>query len=43
MARQRNKPEYNFEKVSQQVIEAVTDAYLNPTWEIVDENGKSIK
>lgn len=40
MARPRKKLEYNSEKVSQQVIEAITDAYLNPTESSVDEDGK---
>ena len=40
MARPKKKPEYNSEEVSQQVIEAVTDAYLNPSEGTADENGK---
>ena len=34
------KKKNNMEKLSQQVLEAVTDAYLNPTEDTVDENGK---
>ncbi len=33
-------PDYNSEEVSQQVIEAITDAYLNPTEGTADEDGK---
>ena len=40
MARPKKKPEYNFEEVSQQVIEAITDAYLNPSEGTADEDGK---
>ena len=40
MARPKKKPEYNSEKVSQQVIEAITDAYLNPSQGTADEDGK---
>lgn len=40
MARPRKKPEYNSEEVSQQVIEAITDAYVNPTEGTADEDGK---
>ena len=34
------KKKNNMEKLSQQVLEAVTDAYLNPTEDTADENGK---
>ena len=40
MARPKKKPEYNSEEVSQQVIEAITDAYLNPSEGTADEDGK---
>lgn len=34
------KKKNNMEELSQQVLEAVTDAYLNPTEDTADENGK---
>lgn len=34
------KKKNNMEELSQQVFEAVTDAYLNPTEDTADENGK---
>ncbi len=40
MARPIKKPEYNSKEVSQQVIEAIIDAYLNPTEGTADEDGK---
>ena len=40
MARPKKKPEYNYQEVSQQVIEAITDAYLNPSEGTADEDGK---
>lgn len=40
MARPKKKPEFNSEDVSQQIIEAITDAYLNPTEDTADEDGK---
>ncbi len=40
MARPKKKPEYNSEEISQQVIEAITDAYLNPSEGTADEDGK---
>ncbi len=40
MARPKKKPEYNSEEVSRQIIEAITDAYLNPTEGTADEDGK---
>ncbi len=40
MARPKKKPENNSEEVSQQIIEAITDAYLNPSEGTADEDGK---
>lgn len=40
MARPKKKPDFNSEEISQQVIEAITDAYLNPTEGTADEDGK---
>lgn len=34
------KKKNNMEELSQQVLEAVTDAYLNPTKDTADEKGK---
>lgn len=31
MARPKKKPEYNSAEIAKQIVEAVTDAYLNPT------------
>lgn len=39
MARPRKKPEYNAAEVAKQIVEAVTDAYLNPAEDTADENG----
>lgn len=39
MARPKKKPEYNSAEVAKQIIEAVTDAYLNPTEDTATENG----
>ncbi len=40
MARPKKKPDFNSEEVSQQIIEAITDAYLNPSEGTADEDGK---
>ncbi len=40
MARPKKKPDFNSEEVSQQIIEAITDAYLNPSEGTADEEGK---
>lgn len=39
MARPKKKPEYNSAENAQQIVEAVTDAYLNPTEGTADEQG----
>lgn len=39
MARPKKKPEYNSAEVAKQIVEAVMDAYLNPTEDTADENG----
>lgn len=39
MARPKKKPEYNSEEFARQIVEAVTDAYLNPTEDAADEQG----
>lgn len=39
MARPKKKPEYNSAEISKQIVEAVTDAYLNPTEGCADEQG----
>lgn len=39
MARPRKKPEYNSAEIAKQIVEAVTDAYLNPTEDAADEQG----
>ena len=39
MARPKKKPEYNSAEIAKQIVEAVTDAYLNPTEECADEQG----
>ncbi len=40
MARPKKKPDFNSEEVLQQIIEAITDAYLNPSEGTADEDGK---
>ncbi len=42
MARPKKKSDFNSEEVSQQIIEAITDAYLNPTKGTADEDGKNV-
>lgn len=39
MARPKKKPEYNSAEFAKQIVEAVTDAYLNPTEGCADEQG----
>ena len=39
MARPKKKPEYNSAEIAKQIVEAVTDAYLNPTEGCADELG----
>lgn len=39
MARPKKKPEYNSAEIAKQIVEAVTDAYLNPTAGCADEQG----
>lgn len=39
MARPKKKPEYNSAENAKQIVEAVTDAYLNPTEGAADEQG----
>lgn len=39
MARPKKRPEYNSAEMAKQIVEAVTDAYLNPTAEAVVEHG----
>ena len=39
MARPKKKPEYNSAEIAKQIVEAVTDAYLNPTEDSADEQG----
>ncbi len=39
MARPKKKPEYNSAEIAKQIVEAVTDAYLNPTEGCADEQG----
>lgn len=39
MARPKKKPEYNSAENAKQIVEAVTDAYLNPTEGVADEQG----
>lgn len=39
MARPKKKPEYNSAEIAKQIVEAVTDAYLNPTEDAADEHG----
>ena len=39
MSRPKKKPEYNSAEIAKQIIEAVTDAYLNPTEDSADEQG----
>lgn len=40
MARPKKKPTFDIEELSKQVIEAVTDMYLNPPENTVDDNGR---
>ena len=40
MARPKKKPEYDSEQMAQRLMEAVTDAYLNPPQEMEDETGR---
>lgn len=39
MARPKKKPEYDSAEIAKQIVEAVTDAYLNPTEDTADEQG----
>lgn len=39
MARPKKKPEYDSDQVAQQIMEAVTDAYLNPPQGTEDDTG----
>lgn len=39
MARPKKKPEYDSEQMAQQIMEAVTDAYLNPPQGTEDDTG----
>lgn len=39
MARPKKKPEYNSAEIAKQIVETVTDAYLNPTEGCADEQG----
>ncbi len=39
MSRSRKKPNYNASEIANQIVEAVTDACLNPTEDEADENG----
>ena len=39
MARPKKKPEYNSAEIAKQIVDAVTDAYLNPTEGCADEQG----
>lgn len=39
MSRPKKKPNYDASKIANQIVEAVTDAYLNPTEDAADENG----
>ena len=39
MVRPKKKPEYNSAEIAKQIVEAVTDAYLNPTEDAADEQG----
>ena len=39
MSRPKKKPEYNSAEIAKQIVEAVTDAYLNPTEDSADEQG----
>lgn len=40
MARPKKKPEYDSEQIAQRLMEAVTDAYLNPPQGMEDETGR---
>ena len=39
MARPKKKPEYDSDQMAQQLMEAVTDAYLNPPQGTEDDTG----
>lgn len=39
MARPKKNPEYDSAEIAKQIVEAVTDAYLNPTEDSADEQG----
>ena len=39
MARPKKKPEYDSDQMAQQIMEAVTDAYLNPPQGMEDDAG----
>ncbi len=39
MSRPKTKPNYDASEMANQIVEAVTDAYLNPTEDAADENG----
>lgn len=39
MSRQKMKPNYDASEIVNQIVEAVTDAYLNPPEDTADENG----
>ena len=39
MARPKKKPEYDSDQMAQQIMEAVTDAYLNPPQGTEDDTG----
>lgn len=39
MARPKKKPEYDSDQMAQQLMEAVTDAYLNPPQGTEDDAG----
>ena len=40
MARPKKKPEYDSDQMAQQLMEAVTDAYLNPPQGTEDDTGQ---
>jgi len=40
VARPKKKPEYNSAEIAKQIVEAVTDTYLNPPENTADENGR---
>lgn len=39
MSRPKKKPNYDASEIANQIVEAVADAYLNPTEDEADENG----